>query len=101
MLLVLGCLVMALILAPSGQAFVYWANKYGDSIGRADDDGLNPDPSFITLPAETNPVGLAIDGAYIYWASYDDLDSIGRAKLDGTGSPDNGFITGAHDPVGV
>ena len=38
-------------------------------------------------------------GAHIYWTNYDN-DSIGRAKLDGSGFNQN-FITGAATPHGV
>jgi hypothetical protein len=38
-------------------------------------------------------------GNFVYWANFDG-NSIGRAKINGTGSNDN-FITGASKPAGV
>ena len=39
-------------------------------------------------------------GAFVYWDNSDD-DTIGRANLDGSGTPNNSFITGLTDPFGI
>jgi streptogramin lyase len=96
---VLG-LLCALALAPAAHAYVLWSNKYADAIGRLESDGATPDQSFIRLAPNSHPVGLAVDGAHVYWASFEAPDAIGRANLDGTGV-EPGFVTGARDPVGV
>jgi hypothetical protein len=54
----------------------------------------------IRLAPNSHPVGLAVDGAHVYWASLEAPDAICRANLDGTGV-EPGFVTGASDPVGV
>jgi hypothetical protein len=83
--------------APRAQAFVYWADSWMNSIGRADSDGTNPDPSFITGTA--GPIGIALDDSHIYWANLDS-NSIGRANLDGS-DPDQEFIRNVPFPQGV
>ena len=93
-------LAIALLLAPAADAYVFWANKYQDAIGRAETDGTDPNKSFIPLPPNSHPVGVALDGAHVYWSNYELPDSIGRANLDG-GDLRSNFITGAADPVGV
>ena len=84
----------AAVAAPAG-AFVYWANQSGGSgttIGRAETDGTGATQDFIT--GVSAPIGVAIDGAHIYWAN-EKTNSIGRANLDGS-VPNQSFITGAH-----
>ena len=68
-----------------------------NSIGRADTDGTNPDPGFITGTA--GPVDVAHDDSYIYWTNLDS-NSIGRANLDGS-DPDQEFIQNVPFPQGV
>ena len=84
-----------LVLAPSSQGYIYWAN--GSAIGRADNDGSGANPAFIT--GQKEPCGLAVDAQHIYWANQVGA-SIGRANLDGSGVDPN-FITGALLPCGV
>lgn len=59
-----------------GAGHIFWIN--GNSIGRADLDGLNVDPQFITGLSE--PSGLSANDRYVFWGG----DSIGRAGVDGT-----------------
>lgn len=59
-----------------GGDHIFWIN--GDSIGRADLDGLNVDPEFITGVGSAS--GLAANDGYVYWGGA----SIGRARVDGT-----------------
>jgi hypothetical protein len=69
------------------------------AIARAPIGGGAPELSF--LPAHAN--GIAVAGGWIYWADPVD-DTIGRAKLNGTGAPseeDAEFVTGADNPLGV
>jgi hypothetical protein len=49
-------IVAALLLAPRAEARVYWANTFGDSIGRADLDGTGIDPSFIGAKVRYTPL---------------------------------------------
>lgn len=95
-------LALCLAAAPAADAYIYWANKYENQIGRARLDGSHPDEAFIQVATAgaPHPVGLAVDARHVYWANFEDADSIGRANLDGTGV-DQSFVTGASDPVGV
>ena len=76
--------VAILALAGRADAFVYWTNSAGGtdesgSIGRANLDGTGVNQGFI---GATDPHGMAVDGAHVYWAG---ASVIGRANLDGTG----------------
>jgi hypothetical protein len=90
-------LVLALGLAPSAGASVYWSNAVGPTtgttgttIGRANNDSTGVNQAFIG--GASLPTGVAVDAAHVYWIN--DLDkSIGRANLDGTGVNQR-FITG-------
>jgi virginiamycin B lyase len=96
---VAAALVWLTVAAPA-RASVYWANQAGGSgttIGRAATDGSDADQSFIT--GASAPIGVAVDGSYIYWAN-EKTNSIGRANLDGSGV-NPGFIADAQDPFGV
>ena len=87
--------LVALALAPSAHAQVYWGNYNAGTIGRATLTGMAVDESFITAAPFVNPYGVAVDGAHVYWANYTGTtNTIGRANLDGTGV-DQSFITGA------
>jgi hypothetical protein len=90
----------ALATAPA-QGAIFWANKYEDTIGRANLDGSGVDQAFVAVGAAgTHPVGLAVDGTHIYWSGFEAADAIGRARLDGS-AVEPAFVTGAADPVGV
>jgi len=87
---------------PSGvavdQSYVYWV-EYGGPIGRANIGGGYP--MTIVTGAYTNGSStIAIDSSYVYWCNSGG-NSIGRASLNGTGTPDPSFIPGAERPVGV
>ena len=80
--------------------FIYWTGPF-TGIGRATLGGLNPNTSFIRVPALQSP---AVDGNYIYWpnAACNGLtcsSTIGRASLNGTGA-NQSFIAGAPNPEG-
>jgi Ca2+-binding RTX toxin-like protein len=55
---------------------------------------------FDTADEGGHPVGVAVDSNVIYWAN-NGANTIGRANIDGSGVPDQSFITGASDPQGV
>jgi hypothetical protein len=101
--------------------YVYWANPAG-AIGRAELDGENLDPAFITVPPQETEPGVfkamepqyvAVDDEHIYWTSMAEGEepdvfpprtdgTIGRADLDGDpGSVEVDFIAGASAPQGI
>jgi hypothetical protein len=61
--------------------YVYWTSSDG-RIGRANLNGTDPNPNFITGLPDYLP-GLAVNGTSIYWSG---LTAIGRAGIDGTGA---------------
>lgn len=101
------CLVGLLVTAvawtastSTSDAAIYWANGY--TIGRANLDGSNADPSFISQHHLLNigsVCGLAVNESHIYWADANH-NTIGRARLDGT-EANYAFITDADEPCGV
>jgi hypothetical protein len=88
----------------SDSQHIYWtetSNSPLPSIGRANLDGTSADSNFIALPepvtgTHAQPIGLAVDAQYIYWAD-PDVPAIGRANLDGTDVRPN-FIPIGRDP---
>ena len=89
--------ILAASAAPASATateYVYWANRAGDTIGRANTDGTGVNQSYIT--GANAPTGVAVTATHIFWTNYYD-DTIGRANLDGTGANQN-FITGANAP---
>ena len=92
--LLVGSFVLFLALTPRAEAFVYWTNETGYSIGRANNNGTGVNQNFITGLGRIFDV--YVDDWHIWWT---DWDSIGRASLDGTNvTPD--FITGIK-PTGI
>ena len=58
------------------------------TIGRANIDGSDPNPDFISTP-DWCEAGLAVNGSYIFWTDTSEGagdTGIGRANLDGTGA---------------
>ena len=92
----LALCLASLVLTARADAYVYWTNSGTDTIGRADLDGTNVNPEFIT--GADNPVGIAVDANHVYWTN-SGTGTIGRADLDGT-NVNPGFIT-ADNPVGI
>lgn len=80
---------------------IYWANLGDGKIGRAELDGDPVQQDFVT--GAGTPCGVAVDPTYLYWAdaTFPAPDTIGRAALDGSSSPDPNFITNASNPCGV
>ncbi len=82
--------------APAANAFVYWASPATPgSIGRANNDGTNPQPNFIT--GLRGPRNIAVNSNFIYWTS-PNTHRIGRANLDGS-SVNQDFMTFSSDAV--
>ena len=81
------------------DARVYWADTFNGRIGRANLDGTDVDPSFITGidPGGSEPLWVAVDDAHVYWTTG---QTIGRANLDGTGV-ERSFINAASYPTGI
>ena len=82
---------------PTPTRRMYWTNVGTSTIGRANLNGQNVNPSFITNA--DNPFGMAADGRYIYWASHVS-NTICRAGVDGQ-NVNQSFITGASRPYWV
>jgi virginiamycin B lyase len=76
-----------------------WAAQAAADIGRANLNGSDANPSFITTGGD--PAGVAVDGAHVYWGRAPDYPgdtgAIGRANLDGSGVQPS-FIT-TSDPM--
>lgn len=100
---------------------VYWANPKAGTIGRADLDGTNVVPAFISPGAvefgseetiESEPRYVAVDAGHIYWTNTGRSDSqfgpvdkegtIGRAEINGAkASIEPAFVRGASNPQGI
>jgi len=70
---------------------VYWGSRERDGISRANLDGSDANPAFIS-GGEISPRSLAVRGGRIYWSER--WGGISRANLDGT-EIDRGFVEGA------
>ncbi len=88
---------LPLVFAGSAQAYVYWGDYHGGTIGRANLDGTNVEDGFIQTGG--NPDAVAVTATHIYWTN-ETGGSIGRANVDGTAVEPN-FITGIKEPAGV
>ena len=86
--------------ASSGD-YIYWANFWGHSVGRASLDLSDVKPGFISMP-DRWPTGIAVDDRYIYWANFNwnAPSTIGRANLDGT-DVNQEFIQTLGSPIGL
>ena len=95
--------------SPADGGYLYWTNRAW--IGRANLDGTGVNQKFITGAAGLGPKAagagmMAVSGGYLYWANTgspdapDGSDTIGRARLDGTGVSLR-FVTRASLPIGV
>jgi outer membrane protein OmpA-like peptidoglycan-associated protein/sugar lactone lactonase YvrE len=97
--LVLLVLAVLACLAARADAFVYWGNYFGRTVGRANLDGNDVQRSFIHGPDFV--FGVTEGGQHLYWTNSAILRGrIGRANLDGTGV-DQHFITTAGPPHAV
>jgi len=81
-LLVAPLAVLALLcVAAPAQAYIYWGtviNGYSGTIGRANLDGTGVNQSFITTAGGL--VGVAVDGAHIYWTNYGNDTTVARTS---------------------
>lgn len=66
------------------SSHIYWTNFRGETVGRSDLDGSNPDEGFIAAPSGSWTYGVGVDSDYVYWTNYTGASSVGRARLDGT-----------------
>jgi hypothetical protein len=87
---------------PTGIAvygnYLYWGNFYANSIGRANLQGGEVNPAFITTGV-SHPEGIAVAGGHIYWSN-SASESIGRANLQG-GEVNGTFVAVAGEPYGL
>ena len=98
--------------------FIYWADPVAATIGRAELDGEDLRPGFIST-GPGSPQYVAVDDSHIYWSNRAvgeepeeepptssiptrSEGTIGRADIDGDpASVETDFITGASDPQGI
>ena len=73
---------------------LYWVNHCTNTIARAKLDGTEVNLSLVSVTADPDLRGLALDDAHIYWANSGANNKIGRADLDGT-DPEPDFLTGS------
>jgi hypothetical protein len=90
----------AMVAAPKADAFIYWVNFSGDTIGRANNDGTGVNNSWVSLSGPSVPCGVAVNGTHIYWGDRAASGRVGRANIDGTGVNEN-LITGLSGTCGV
>ena len=76
--------------------YIYWSN--GTEIGRANIDGTDVTPDFISVGGDELD-GLAVDGFDIYWGDRT-RGTIGRANIDGT-AVNPAFVRGTAGVTGV
>ena len=93
---VLGA-ALTMLLATSADAFVYWANRDSETIGRAKTNGKGVDQSYIK--ARTSVYGVAVDDDHVYWTDRRG-GGIGRASRDGS-TIKRKFVTGLSSPHGI
>jgi len=78
---------------------IYWTNTDGGTISRATLDKSVVERNFIT--GASSPFMVALDGTHLFWSNNVAAGTIGRAALDGSGTPKQDFITGANRPAGL
>jgi hypothetical protein len=81
---------------------IYWATYSGvtsTTVSKADLTVAVPTPTTFNTGA-TGPVGVTSDSTYLYWSNFGN-GTIGRARLDGTGTPTQTYVTGVPDVVGM
>lgn len=78
---------------------LFWVESLEGTIGRANLDGSEPLPQFIT--GGHYPVSLAIQGENLYWVNNEwGFESIGRASIDGT-NVNQAFLRGFEHPYAL
>jgi hypothetical protein len=85
------------------SAHIYWTTPVPGAIGRADLNGSNVTPDFVT--GLISPYGLAVDSNYLYWGNNylggNEAGTIGRVGKDGTTDKNTSWITGTSYTSGV
>src|SRR5690349_18700762 len=90
-----------MLCASSARASVYWADAYGNTVGRANVDGSGVVRSFLTLPGGGLVRGLALDGGDLLWSHNNWPDgAIGRIGRDGA-DPDPQLMSTTGTPTGL
>ena len=88
---------LTMLLATSADAFVFWANRDSESIGRAKTNGKGVDQSYIKV--RTSVYGVAVDDDHVYWTDRKG-GGIGRASRNGS-TVKRKFVTGLSSPHGI
>ena len=99
--LVVAFIVIGGVLSGSAVAgTIYWAERRGDRIGRADLDGANQERSLI--PGRSGPTGIDVwePGGKVYWTEVRLSPGIYRANLDGT-DVEPVITANMHNPNGI
>ena len=86
-----------LLSVAQASAHIYWANIEPETISRAQGDGTEVEPAFLSL--HDRPEALAVDGEHAFWSSRTD-SAIGSANYDGTEVKEE-LITGTELPAGL
>ena len=88
---------LTMLFATSADAFVFWANRDLESIGRAKTNGKGVDQSYIKV--RTSVYGVAVDDDHVYWTDRKG-GGIGRASRDGS-AVKRKLVTGLSSPHGI
>jgi len=86
------------------SSWLYWANgglgSTADSLGRI--AKVPPHTPFNNsfIKTEASPWGVAVDASHLYWTNYQTA-TIGRSDLAAESPPEQQFITGLQEPVGI
>ena len=88
---------LTMLFATSADAFVFWANRDLESIGRAKTNGKGVDQSYIKV--RTSVYGVAVDDHHVYWTDRKG-GGIGRASRNGS-TVKRKFVTGLSSPHGI
>jgi len=89
--------VLTMAGAGAADAFVFWANRDGATIGRAKSNGQGIDQSYVK--ARASVYGVAVDDDHIYWTDRKG-GAIGRASRSG-GNVKRKLVTGLSSPHGM
>ncbi len=89
------------------ENYVYWANDFQGTIGRANLDGSSANPSFISLGAPLQAlsnydgwgVALAVTDSHIYWYN-STTGFVGRADINGNNANTSLVNTSVQNPTG-
>ena len=88
---------LTVLFATSADAFVFWANRDSETIGRAKTNGKGVDQTYIKV--RTSAYGVAVDAGHVYWTDRKG-GRIGRASRDGT-AVKRKLVTSLSSPHGI